>query len=361
MPLGEESLRVAIAGATPLHGKDLKAWIEQSGFPAGEVRLFDEELAVGTLTEFAGEPAVIQRIDSSSFDKTRFVFFTGSPAFAAKHAAAAQKAGATVIDLSGGLSGLPAARPWIPALDALLPPPSAANSAPSSAPGSAPGSADDLAHKQTTIYLSPSTPVILACSLAAACAPFNLSRLVITFFQPVSERGQAGVEELESQTVKLLSFQPLPQEVFDTQVAFNLLDRWGPASHQRLSDVRAALARDVQAYLAGRLPMPAMTLVQAPVFYAHAFAAYAEFAQPVETDALTTRIEAAGCKATASKATGDDLAPSNLNIAGEEKPWIARPEPDPASDRGFWLWGAADNMRVASANALRIAERLLVS
>jgi len=331
---------VAIAGATPLHGKDLKAWIEQSGFPAGEVRLFDEELAAGTLTEFAGEPAVVQRIDSSSFDKTRFVFFTGSAAFAAKHAAAAQKAGATVIDLSGGLAASPAARPWIPALDALLAVPQAAKSA----------------SEHTNLYLSPSAPAIVACSLSAACAPFGLARLVITFFQPVSERGQAGVDELESQTAKLLSFQPLPQEVFDIQVAFNLLDRWGPASHERLSDVRAALARDVRGYLAGRVPMPAMALVQAPVFYAHAFAAYAEFTQPVEPDVLMARIEAAGCKA-----TGDVQAPSNLSVAGEEKPWIGRPERDPSTDRGYWLWGAADNMRVASANALRIAERLLVS
>jgi len=340
MPLGEESLRVAIAGATPLRGKDLKAWIEQSGFPAGEVRLFDEELAAGTLTEFAGEPAVVQRIDSSSFDKTRFVFFTGSAAFAAKHVSAAQAAGATVIDLSGGPSGSPAARPWIPALDALLPPPLAAK----------------VADARATLYLSPSTPAIVACSLSAACAPLGLARLIITFFQPVSERGQAGVEELESQTVKLLSFQPLPQEVFDTQVAFNLLDRWGAASKERLSDVRAALARDVRGYLANRVPMPAMKLVQAPVFYAHAFAAYAEFAQPVEPDKLMAQIEAAGCKA-----TGDDQAPSNLSVAGEEKPWIGRPQLDPSTDRGYWLWGAADDMRVASANALRIAERLLVS
>jgi aspartate-semialdehyde dehydrogenase len=189
----------------------------------------------------------------------------------------------------------------------------------------------------------------------------GLARLVITFFQPVSERGQAGVEELESQTVKLLSFQPMPQEVFDTQVAFNLLDRWGAASKERLSDARAALARDVQSYLAGRLPMPAMTLVQAPVFYAHAFAAYAEFVQPVEPDSLADRIEAAGCKAAGKGPGSDEQAPSNLAVAGEEKPWIGRPERDPSTDRGYWFWGAADNLRVASANALRIAERLLAS
>ncbi len=341
MPLGDESLRVAIAGATPLRGKDLRDWIEQSGFPVGEVRLFDEEVAAGTLTEMGGEPAVVQRIDPFSFEKTQFVFFTGSPAFAAKHGPAAQTAGATVIDLSGGLSESPGAYRWIPALDALLPPPAAKASA----------------GDRTRLYLSPSTPVIVACSLAAAFSTFDLTRLVITFLHPVSERGQAGIEELENQTVKLLSFQPMPQEVFDTQVAFNLLDHWGAASKERLSDVRAALRHDVHAYLAGRLPTPPMTLVQAPVFYAHTFSAYAEFAQPVEPDALMARIEAAGCKA----ATAEEQPPSNLSVAGEEKPVIGRPERDPSTDRGYWFWGAADNMRVATANALRIAERLLVA
>ena len=35
MPFGQESLLVAIAGATSLRGKDLKLWMEESGFPAG--------------------------------------------------------------------------------------------------------------------------------------------------------------------------------------------------------------------------------------------------------------------------------------------------------------------------------------
>jgi len=36
-------------------------------------------------------------------------------------------------------------------------------------------------------------------------------------FQPVSEAGRAGIEELEAQTGKLLSFQPFGQPIFDTQ------------------------------------------------------------------------------------------------------------------------------------------------
>src|SRR5580704_8351158 len=107
MRLGQESLRVVIAGAASLRGLDLKRWMEESAFPVGEIRLLDEEFAAGTLTELAGEPAIIQPMDASSFDGARFVFFAGSAKFAARHEAAAVHAGATVIDLSGGLASLP--------------------------------------------------------------------------------------------------------------------------------------------------------------------------------------------------------------------------------------------------------------
>jgi aspartate-semialdehyde dehydrogenase len=341
MPLGNEPLRVAIAGATSLRGRDLKEWIEQSGFPVHEVRLFDEDLAAGTLTELAGEPTVIQAVDESSFDGTQFVFFAGSPSFAVKHAPAAGKAGATVIDLTGGLAGTPGARPWVPSLDRVLAPP-AANPASS---------------RKSSAYLSLSTPAIVASSLSAAFGELGLARLAITFFQPVSERGQLGIDELEAQTVKLLSVQSMPQQVFDAQVAFNLLDRWGPASEERLSDFRAALASEVQDYLAERTLLPAMTLVQAPVFYGHAFTAYAEFSKPSAPDSIVTRLEAAGFKIAGAGEPG----PSNVGVAGEDMPMIARPEPDASVERGYWFWGAADSLRLATVNAVRIAERLLAS
>src|ERR1700676_2678824 len=91
MPLGNESIGVAIAGASSLRGRDLKQCLEDSGFPAGEIRLLDEEFAAGTLTDVAGEPAIIQTVDENSFERMRFVFFTGSAQFAAKHGPAAEK------------------------------------------------------------------------------------------------------------------------------------------------------------------------------------------------------------------------------------------------------------------------------
>ena len=341
MPFPEHSLRVAIAGATSLRGKDLKYWLEEDGFPAGEIKLVDEELAVGTLTEVAGEAAVVQSIDEGSLEGLRFVFFTGSAAFAAKYGPTAERAGASVIDMTGGLWAGDRARPWIPALDSLISPPAGAS----------------LPNDRYHAWVAPSTPAIIACSLAAAFAELSPARLAIMFFQPVSERGEAGISELEAQTTKLLSFQPIPQQVFDTQVAFNLTARWGAESAERLSDSRMAIAREVQRYLGDRISLPALTLVQAPVFYGHTFSAWAEFKDRQTEEGVTERLKSAGFKVLGT----DEPSPSNVTAAGETRPMITRPERDDNVPHGYWLWGAADNFRLASVNATRIAERLLAS
>jgi len=341
MPLTEDSLRVAIAGAASFRGQDLKLWLEESGFPAGEVRLFDEEPVAGTLTGVAGEAAVIQSIDDFSFKGLRFVFFTGSRAFAKQHGPAAIQAGATVIDLTGELAGVPGARRWIPRLDALVAPPVSTGGA---------GPLD-------RICMAPTTPAIVACSFSCALREFKPARLVMIFFQPVSERGRAGVEELEGQMVKLLSLQPIPQEVFDCQVAFNMLDRWGAESPERLADARAGIGQEVQDYLGGRAPIPAINLVQAPVFYGHTFSAYAEFDQPPDLTDLFARLDAAGFRSVAE----EDPGPSNTSVAGEPQAIITGAVRDPGVPQAYWFWGAADNLRLATANATQIAEKLLVA
>ena len=91
--------------------------------------------------------------------------------------------------------------------------------------------------------------MIIACTLAAALAKSSPLRTVLLLFPPVSERDQAGVDELESQTTNLLSFRPIVQPVFDAQVAFNLLASYGPECKPTLAEVRGSIAQDVAEYL----------------------------------------------------------------------------------------------------------------
>src|SRR3984885_4129104 len=343
MPAGPAtSTRVAIVGASSLRGKELKLVLEERNFPAGEIVLLDEPALAGTLTEAGGEPTFIRALEEDSFEEARFVFFTGSPQDAPHNWPAAQRSGATVIDLSGALAASGESTSWIPLLDTVLLP----------RPGL---KAANGAARKSVAYSSPGSGVVIACTLAAALAKFSPLRTVLLLFPPVSERDQAGVDELEAQTTNLLSFRPIVQPIFDAQIAFNLLAGYGSESKPTFKEVRDSIAKEVSEYLAGRAQAPAIQLVQAPVFYGYAFAAYAEFASPQPSEQLQTAFSSLGVKVEAP----DDPAPTNVTVAGESEIHLARIDPDPNVAPGVWIWGVADNLRLAVVNAVRIAEELV--
>ena len=242
MPTGRSNHhRVAIVGASSLRGKELRQVLEDRHFPASDFVLLDESVAAGTLTEAAGEPTFIRALDQESFEGARFAFFAGTARDAEQNWNVAQRSGATVIDLTGALAApghAAAANAWIPSLGSVLAarPDSRKNGASSSTSSPA-------------AYVSPSAPIIVTCMLAAGLKAFQPQRISVLLFPPVSEREEAGVEELEKQTTGLLSFQDIAKPVFDAQVAFNLLASYGPEAKPRLADMRVSIARDVAAYL----------------------------------------------------------------------------------------------------------------
>jgi aspartate-semialdehyde dehydrogenase len=329
--LERESNRLVIAGASSLLGAELKSLLEESRFAGREFRLVDEEILAGTLTEAGGEPAVIQPVEEGSFGKARFVFFTGSPEFTRRNLKAAS--GARVIDLSGGIAGEAKTVVWFPKLDALL---------------------EREFKKDAAAYAIPSAAATAAATLALALTKDGMRRLAIVFFQPVSEAGRAGVEELESQTGQLLSFQGVGRPVFDTQVAFNMVDRFGPASAQKLEAIRERVRMETKANLGKKAEMPAIQVVHAPVFYGTAFSAWAE----LEPGADAAKIAAACSDAGFMLPAEGDRGPSNVGATGEKRIVLAKPEADPWQPGGWWFWGAADNIRLPAANAVQLAEML---
>ena len=336
---GAKSSRVAIVGASSFLGKELAQVLEDRHFAISDLVLLDASVQAGTLTEAAGEPTFIRSLAEDSFDGVNFAFFTGNPLDASQNWPVARRAGATVIDMTGAVAVSGEAIARIPSLDAKLP----------LKPGAASTGSTDPAG-----YISPSAPVIIACTLAAALGNFHPERITMLLFPPVSERDHLGIEELENQTRNLLAFREIGASGFDTQVAFNLLPRYGEESRPRLEDIRSEISRDVALYLSGRAPVPAIQLVQAPVFYGYAFAAFADFKVPVVLERIEEALTSLGVKI----AQAGDRPPSNISVAGESEIQLSRIEADPGVAGGVWLWGVADSLRLAASNAVRIAEEL---
>lgn len=341
--------RVAIVGASSLRGKELKQVLEERNFPASEIVLLDESVMAGTLTEAGGEPTFIRALEEDSFEGIRFAFFAGTTPDTKRNWPAAQRAGATVIDMTGAVDAAAShAIAWIPSVGKVLGPKrnKGANGA-----------------TYAPVYSSPAAPVIMACTVAAAISRVAVQRVMLLLFPPVSERDQAGVDELESQTTNLLSFRPIEQTVFDAQVAFNLLSAYGQESKPALGEMRKGIAREVAEYLRGRVPVPAIQLVQAPVFYGYAFAAYAEMGEQSAAGGAgepgAAQLAEAFANLGVKIAGATDAAPTNVSVAGESEIQMARIEADPNVHRGLWIWGVADNLRLAATNAVKIAEELV--
>ncbi len=334
--LERDSKRIVIAGASSLLGAELKSVLEESRFAGWDFRLVDEETAAGTLTETGGEPAVIQPVDEDSFARAKFVFFTGSAEFTRLNAVPAMRSGARVIDLSGAAVDEDETEAWLPGFEALRGRP---------------------LRNDARVYAVPSAAGTAASMLAFALGRWRLLDLSVVIFQPVSEAGREGIEELETQTKQLLSFQSVGQAVFDAQVAFSVLNRFGGGSSKKLAEVRERVQRETRALLEGTDIHPAVQVLHAPVFYGTVFTACARVDLSRSDVNLEKIVDA--CKTAGFLIAADPQAPpSNVSVAGEKSIHIGIPEADSDRRDTFWFWGAADNLRLPAANAVRLAELL---
>ena len=335
MPSDRNSQRIVIAGASSLLGGELKTLLEESRFAGWDLRLVDEENVAGTLTEAGGEAAVIQRVEEDTFRGARYAFLAGSTAFGKLCLGPAREAGATILDFTHATLSDPDATPWFPKIESLTGKSIAKNA------------------KTFSVFSAGGTA---AASLALVLQKFGLQRLVGVMFRPVSDTGRNGIEELETQTSQLLSFQSIGSQVFGTQTAFTLLPRFGAESKEDLQreglEIRAEVAAAV-----GDVNEDAkisLNLIHAPVFYGLTFNACADLGEGVDSGKLIAACKEAGW----TIVEGGDAGPSNVSVAGESQLFMSEPRADLSRAGAWWFWGAADNLRLPAAGGIKLADWL---
>ncbi len=333
-PFERDSNRIVIAGASSLLGAELKSLLEESRFAGWDLRLVDEEVAAGTLTEAGGEPAVIQPVEEGSFEKADIIFFTGSSDFTLANWEIAGRSGAVIIDLSAHSINFADTFVWYPGIEKLR--------------------GQSLPEKPRLAAV-PSAAAEGVVRLSLALESSGLQTLTATVLQSVSAAGKNGIEELETQTKQLLTFQSPGKEHFDAQVAFNSLDRFGPARQANSHGARLTLRNEVSACLREGGVLPAVDLVHVRVFYGVTFSAGAK----LDDGAGKERIAEASQQAEFAILDDWGIGPNNISAAGETVIQLSKPHADRLLPGTWWFWGAADNIRLPAWNAVKLAEKLL--
>jgi aspartate-semialdehyde dehydrogenase len=193
--------------------------------------------------------------------------------------------------------------------------------------------------------------IAIAMLLSKISAHAAIRRSIIHVFEPASERGQRGLDELQQQTVAVLSFQKLKTDVFDAQLSFNLLARYGEEALEPLEGVEQRMERHLASLLAAypAIPMPSLRLIQAPVFHGHSFSLWIEFEQNPGAAKVSGWLSDAGVD------VRPDDPPTNAGIAGQSGLSVGAISTDQNQPRALWLWMVADNLKLTAENAIAVA------
>ncbi|HEX3740383.1 MAG TPA: Asd/ArgC dimerization domain-containing protein [Terriglobales bacterium] len=327
--------RVAIVGAGSLKGKDVAEVLDERNFPSSEVKLLDDDEATGKLEAVKDEMTFIQSIRTEQFDKVDFTFFASDADSTRRNWMQVSKAGSSIVDLSYALENEPGAVVRAPWIERQL------------------GQTFAPELEPVPVVTADPIAVVLALLVLRVKSAVSVKRAVATVFLPVSEFGQKGMDELHEQTVNLLSFQQLPKDIFDVQIAFNLLSRYGEKAVTTLSSLGDRVLRHYRKITADQATVPSVQILQPPIFHGNAVSMNLQLDSAADISQISSALAGEHISLTPSS----EDAPSNVNAAGQGNILVSI-APDAADPNSVWLWATSDNLRVAASLAVELAENM---
>jgi aspartate-semialdehyde dehydrogenase len=296
----------------------------------------------GLLTAVGDSPAVVGGLDAEALAGARAVVLAGGAESSRKALELLDDDGAAVIDLTGFAEEQPDARLRAPLVEAQ-----------------AEEQLEDNADARVHVIAHPAA-IALALFLRRLHEHDPIERSVIQIFAPASEHDSRGVEELHQQALSLFSFQKMPRAIFDAQLGFNLLARYGEEAPASLEDTELRIERHLAALLelpgeGSGAPLPSLRLIQAPVFHGYSFSAWVEFDGNPGVEALESSLDAAPIEVR----TGEFEPPTNVGQAGQGGIAVGAIAVDRNNPEACWFWMVADNLRLAAENAAEVARQLL--
>ena len=353
MSASSQGYRIAVVGASSLLGKELLTVLEEHHFPYSRLVTFsdeedDLELPILDLREGPRTSAFDQKVTASALD---FAFIAARsrhmPSLLDPAPSSGQgRPGCLVIDL-----GTPA--PVEETAETAIPFPRRAARVPFLERSYPVPEAEEGGESRVYVSARPAT-IVISSLLLRLGARFPLKSVVAHVFASVSEIGSHGIEELQKQTVNLLSFQKIPRKVFGAQLAFNLLSRPCGTRGSELLALENGLRKQLKEYLQGRVPLPALRLLQVPVFHSLAVSLFVETSQPAAPEKVGEALRGERVELR-RRSQG---SPTPVEVAGSDRILVDSVTADPDNPTGLWIWAVADNLRLAAVNAVEVAESL---
>jgi len=327
---------IAVLGATGAVGETILSILAERGFPVGKLYPLGSERSEGKVVMFQDKAHRV--LDAAKFDFScvQIALFSAGGSASAVYAPKAAEAGCVVIDNTSHFrydADVPLVIPEV--------------------------NAEKIAdYKQRNIIANPNCSTIqMLVAIKPIYDAVGISRINVATYQSVSGAGSKGITELVGQTAKLLNGEPSDAEVFNRQIAFNVLPQIDVFEDNGYTREEMKMFWETQKILGDYDITVNATAVRVPVFYGHSEALHIE---------TRNKLSAMDARELLSAAPGvillDDVdyPTAVTHAAAEDAVYISRIREDISHPLGLNLWVVADNIRKGAAlNAVQIAEILI--
>lgn len=332
-------INIAVVGATGAVGEAMLNILAEREFPVDQVFALASERSVGKRVAFGDTYLTVQNLAEFDFSQTPIGLFSAGGSISAKYAPIAADAGCVVIDNTSHFR-----------YD---------DDVPLVVPEVNPAAIAD--YKTRHIIANPNCSTIqMLVALKPIYDAVGIERINVATYQAVSGTGKEAIEELASQTARLLNGQEIKTEVYPKQIAFNVLPHIDVFQDNGYTKEEMKMVWETQKIFADKNILVNPTAVRVPVFYGHSEAVHIETRDKITAEAARELLsQAEGIEVLDERA--DKGYPTAVTEAANQDPvYVGRIREDISHPRGLNMWVVADNVRKGAAlNSVQIAEKLL--
>ena len=329
------SQHVAIAGATGAVGTEFLKLLEARDFPMKSLRLLASSRSAGSKLKFRGENLEVEELTPNSFKGIDIAFFSAGGSRSKEFAPHAVDSGAVVIDNSSAFR-----------MDEKVP-----------------LVVPEINPKQTFehqgLIANPNCSTIqMVVALNPIHRSANIQRVVVSTYQAVSGAGASAMEELKQQLRAWANDEPMKQEVFPTQIAFNLFPHIDVFQDNGYTKEEMKMVHETRKIMNAPNMQISATCVRVPVLRAHSEAVWVETEKPLsESEARELFEKEPGIVVQDERESGG--YPTPWHITETQETYVGRIRKDISHPNGLTFWVVADQLyKGAALNAIQIAEVL---
>ena len=329
------SQHVAIAGATGAVGTEFLKLLEARDFPMKSLRLLASSRSVGSKLKFRGEDLEVEELTPKSFKGIDIAFFSAGGSRSKEFAPHAVDSGAVVIDNSSAFR-----------MDEKV-------------PLVVPEINPKQAFEHQGLIANPNGSTIqMVVALNPIHRAANIQRVVVSTYQAVSGAGASAMEELKQQLRAWANDEPMKQEVFPTQIAFNLFPHIDVFQDNGYTKEEMKMVHETRKIMNAPNMQISATCVRGPVLRAHSEAVWVETEKPLsESEARELFEKEPGIVVQDERESGG--YPTPWHITETQETYVGRIRKDISHPNGLTFWVVADQLyKGAALNAIQIAEVL---